>query len=261
MSLLLPADWEQTAPEVMAEIRADRLMSLGQQYMPGPEPTDAYLARQVAAAEAELEEELRVFLTPVEVLPAGASDEERAAFDDLGIRWIEEPGYDWTPATWRPDSWAYTVLRHAPVAALHSIQFVYPRPTQEVFDVPEDWIRLDRKIGHIRLFPTGAHMSAPFSGFWGHRMLGGRTVPQMIQVRYRAGLDNALALYPQLYDLILKRTTLMVLQDRFVPQSGSISADGLSQSFSLDLDKHGAALSQRVNALRDLLHGVRCMVI
>src|SRR3546814_15149872 len=67
---------------------------------------------------------------------------------------------------------------------------------------------------------------------------GGRTIPFMIQLTYVAGLANAARDYPDLLDVIKKKAVLKIVQDRYLPQSGSISADGLSQSVSVQMDQY-----------------------
>ncbi len=60
----------------------------------------------------------------------------------------------------------------------------------------------------------------------------------MIQVKYVAGLKDAKNDYPDLVDVILKQAALKVLEGNFLPSSGSISGDGLSQSISFDASKY-----------------------
>lgn len=62
-------------------------------------------------------------------------------------------------------------------------------------------------------------------------------------------------------DLIQKMAVLRIIEDAFVPQSGSISADGLSRSFSADAAKFAARVDDQLDALRQSLHGIRCMVM
>jgi hypothetical protein len=91
-------------------------------------------------------------------------------------------------------------------------------------------------------------------------MGAGRTVPQMIQLRYTAGLRNAAQQYPELVDLVQRMATLRILQSQFVGASSSISADGLSESRSLDLDKFQGDIDQHLERLRQVIHGVQCLV-
>jgi len=65
-------------------------------------------------------------------------------------------------------------------------------------------------------------------------------------------------------DAVLKKAALKILEDAFLPQSGSISADGLSQSMSVDMDKYHDAIDRILNGgkgsnggLMTAIHGVR----
>ena len=92
-------------------------------------------------------------------------------------------------------------------------------------------------------------------------MAGGRNVPQMLKIRYVAGMVNAARDYPDLINLIKKMAVLRIIDDSFIPQSGSISADGLSKSFGVDVDKFANRVDVMLTALRDSIHGIRCMVL
>ena len=91
--------------------------------------------------------------------------------------------------------------------------------------------------------------------------------PDMVQLSYTAGLANAAQDYPELIDVVKKKAVLSVLADSFVPQSGSISADGLSQSMSMDLGKYSEAIDEIIHGpkgsnggLMTKIHGIRGMV-
>lgn len=241
---------------VVAEIMEDRLLAVARRYVPGISLAPTYVADQLRVAERSVESSLHCYLEPVEVLPYGAAEAERDAFEAAGTRYVEEPGYDLTPDFWRTDNYGFTVLRNAPVIAVHSVRLVYPQPAQIVWDVPSDWIRLDKKPGYLRLFPTGGSMLAPLAGYMGPTMLAGATIPQMLQVRYRAGLVDCARDWPQAVDIIKKKAILLILQDQFLPQSDSQSIDGLSQSTSIDVSKHSEQLEMRIDSLRDRLKGI-----
>jgi hypothetical protein len=56
-------------------------------------------------------------------------------------------------------------------------------------------------------------------------------------------------------------TVLSIMSDAFTEQSGSISADGLSQSFSADLDKFKGSIDGELDTLRQSIHGIRMAVL
>jgi len=242
-------------------LRQDRLLLASGALGNADSLSDEYLYSQLLAAEADIERALRVFLEPVEILPEGATQAERDAFDGADTRWVEEPGYDLEPDFFSGEAWGFIVTRHRPLIAVHSIKFVYPQPFTSVFQIPADWIRLDRKYGHIRLVPGTQSFAAPLSVWVMRVMGGGRTIPHMIQVRYRAGLANAARDYPDILDLVYKSAVLRILEDAFLPQSGSISADGLSQSQSWDTAKYRDLIDRRLDRLREAIGGIRCLAL
>ena len=69
----------------------------------------------------------------------------------------------------------------------------------------------------------------------------------MIQYTYTAGLTDAYKQYPELIDAIKKKTIVKILEDAMLPSSGSISADGLSQSMSINMDTFHDAVDRIIN--------------
>lgn len=218
--------------------------------------TDDYYWSKLLAAEADASRRLRVSLEPKTVFAYAPSQDEITALN--GAAWVEESAYDYEPNLWSTEDWGYLALRKAPVIQVESIVLAYPAPTQGFFTIPASWIRLDKKAGHIRFVPSGAAFQAgPLSAFVLSAMGGGRNIPQMIQVRYRAGLENVEQTYPDLVDLIYKMATFRIIQDAFLPQSGSLSVDGLSQSNSIDMDKFQATIDHGLDVLIEQIHGPR----
>lgn len=245
----------------IVSLRQDRLILVLETYAPGGAFADDYLWQKLRAAEADAERQLRVFFSPVEIIPMGSA-EDTAALDAAGTRWIEEPGYDFDPDLFQGETWGLLETRQRPIVRIDSIQFSWPAPGMgTLYTVPSAWIRADKKYGRINLVPTQNIMTLPLNAFILQAMGGGRSVPLMLQVRYCAGLQHAARDYPDLVDVVLKMAALSVLADLFLPQSGSISADGLSQSQSLDLEKYRESLAARLETLRQAFHGVRHLVI
>ena len=241
----------------VTDLRANQLMLASQTHLSDMTLSDDYLYSKLLAAESEASKILRVFLEPTMVLPADATQAEIDALDAAHTRYVLEPGYDYDPEMFTGNTWGFIALRQKPVIAVTALYFQYPSPQNTVFQVPVSWVRLDRKYGHIQLVPAAASFSAPLSAFMMQAMGGGRTIPFMLQVRYTAGIKNVQAEYPEVVMLIKRLAVLNVLKDSFVPQSGSISADGLSQSISLDVDKYMDSTQQSLDRIRDEIHGVR----
>lgn len=247
-------------PVVVDQIARDRLLQIAETFASGVTLYPNYVWAKLLAAEADAERQLRVFFGPVEMLPEGTTQAEIDALP-AGTRWLAEPAYDWGPSDFQGDRWGYLVTRQRPIIAVAWMRFAYPIPVNTIFEVPGDWIHVDHKYGHIRLVPTGTPFGAPLSAYVMSVVGGGRNIPHMLRVRYTAGLKDALADYPDLVDLLKKMAVLRILGDRFLPQSGSISADGLSQSLSIDYQKYQDAVEHQIDTLRQAIHGVRMMVV
>lgn len=230
--------------------------------MPDMDFSDEYLAERLRIAEAEAERRLRVFFSETTVFAYQPTEAETAELDAAGIRWHEEPSYDYEPQLWSSEDWGYLVLRQLPVQKVEMCRFAYPAPTQGFFKVPLDWIRLDKKAGHIRFVPTGSTLGvAPIAGFILSCLGGGAMIPDMIQLRYQAGLKDAARTFPDLLNLVQKMAVLSIIKNAFLPSSGSISADGLSQSSSINLSDWQADIDKELDHLSQQIHGVRMTVL
>lgn len=229
----------------------DRLAMMAQSLLGGAgEFSIPYLEGKLKASESDAERRLRVFFTPTWVF---AGEPTQAEIDALsGARWVEESPYDYEPNVWTAEDWGYLALRKNPVISLQSMTFVYP--TQTIFQVPSEWFRLDKKAGHLRIVPTSMSSGA-IPLFMLTAMSGGRTLPGLIRMRYISGLQNAAVDYPDLVDIIKKMAVLRIVQDQFFPQSGSVSADGLSQSLSVDTSKYSEGVENALNTLFQAIHG------
>lgn len=241
-------------PTDVAQVRARLQMMLGA-YMPGFSLTDPQLWHYLTAAEADAEQRLRVFFGVVEVIPLGT---DTATYPPTEPRWIEEPGYDYTPDDFIGNRWGMFTLRHHPIVSIQKMTFYYPSPGMgAAFDVPLDWIRADKKYGKINLVPTSHTLMMPLNAYVLSVIGGGRVVPLMLQVRYKTGLQNIRTQYPNLVDLIVRMAAMRIMLALFLPQSGSVSADGLSQSTSWDFKTWGQGIDDQLEALRQAIHGVR----
>lgn len=252
---------------IVEELRSDQLVLLAQSLFSGTTLTDDYLWSKVRAAEAQMAHTLRVPLVPTQFFPAQPSAADLAALTP-GMPWAIDPPYDHDPAFFDGDRWGFMIINNRPLISVSLMRFAYPSPAVGIFDVPSDWIRIDQKYGQIRIVPTSLTVSFPLAAFMLTAISSGRTVPQMIEITYVAGLANAQQDYPELLDAIKKMAVLLIIQDGFLPQSGSISADGLSQSLSVDMEKYRDTIDSIINGpkgsnggLMAAIHGVRAMVM
>lgn len=250
--------------EIVAELRAGQLMLAARRVLPGVVLSDEFIYGKLRAAESELSRLLKCYFVPTKIVPDDAPQTELDALDVAGDAWAQEAAYDYGPELWQGERWGYIVSKSKPIISVESLRFVYPAPTQQFFNVPTDWIRLDRKYGHIRLVPATTAFQAPLNVFLLQAMGGGNTIPFMVQLRYTAGLKDAFNEWPELIDLIKRKAMYKIVMDSYLPQSGSISADGLSQSMSMDLTKYGDSIEEAINGpkgsnggLMAAIHGVR----
>lgn len=250
---------------VVDEIRKDRLMSAAAGVLQDIKVSDQYLWEKVRAAEAELSHTLRVPLVPTRYFPIQPTADELVALGDMP--WEIEPGYDYDPNMFERDKWGYIVTRQRPVISVEYMRFAYPTQDVGFFNVPLDWLRIDQRAGHIRMVPNSSAVLMGTAGFAMSTMLNRRNIPDMIQLTYTAGLKDAAADYPELLDVIKKMAVLKIVADAFLPQSGSISADGLSESMSVDMEKYAAGIDEIINGpkgsnggLMTKIHGIRQMV-
>jgi hypothetical protein len=217
----------------VADFRASRLALVQNTYFPSVNLSDAYILGQIQAAEQDAQTQLKVFFEPTFIFPYDPSDAEIAAL--AGNPWSQEPGYDYDPQFFQNERWGYILARQHPIISITSIQFVYPSPQNLVYAIPNDWLRVDKKYGHIRMVPASSTFVAPLGAFLMQALGGGSSIPSMIQMKYTAGLTNAKTTWPLLIDVIYKMALLRIIQETFTPNSGSISADGLSQSMGIKM--------------------------
>lgn len=245
----------------VASLRRDRLVAALSTYAPDADLSDEFLLERLVAAERGIERELRVFLTPREMVPPGTPSADRQALVDAGEQVEDEPGYDYDPGFFQGNTWGFLQLRQARVISVSRMWFTYPNPAGTLFTVPADWIRLDPKPGRISLVPTSSQVTLPLNAWIMSVVGGGRTIPLMLQVRYRAGLENAARDFPDILSLIRQQAVLDVLQAHFIPSSGSVSADGLSQSISYQAQDYQDAIAKKVKKLLTVLHGGPRMIV
>lgn len=250
---------------VIDELRRDRLMAAASGVLQDVRVSDAYLWDKIRAAESEISHMLRVPLVPTRYFPIKPTPEQIAELD--GMAWDVDPAYDYTPDMFHFEKWGYFITRQRPIISIERMHFAYPSQRDGFFDIPLDWIRIDARYGHIRLVPSSPAIFTTMSTFIMTALAGSRSIPFMIQLEYVAGLTDVANTYPELLDAIKKLAVLKVIGDAYLPQSGSISADGLSQSISVDLDKYHDSIECIINGptgsnggLMAKIHGIRSLV-
>ncbi len=251
---------------VVDEIRRDRIMAAATSLLAGIEVSDDYIWDKVRAAESEVAHTLRVPLVPTKFFPIKPTQAQIDALE--GMAWAVDPAYDYHPDMFHFEKWGYFIARQRPIISVESLRFAYPSQESGFFDIPLDWIRIDAKYGHVRLVPSSPAVFATMDAFIMTALASSRSIPFMIQLSYTAGLEDVDQNYPELPDIVKRLAVLKIVSDTFLPQSGSISADGLSQSISVDMDKYQEAIDAALNGppganggLVAKLHGIRTLVI
>lgn len=247
----------------IAKMKRDRLMMAASGALPTVELNDDYIWDKLRAAEADVGRTLRVPLAPTAFFPVEPTPEEITALN--GMPWALDPGYDYSPGDFAfTDKWGFIKLRNKPLISVSRVRFAYPGGPSAFYDLPLDWLRTDKKFGQVQFVPSSTAFAAPINAFIMQAIGNGRTIPLAIQISYVAGLQDAATNFPDLIDAVMKTAALKVIEDAFLPQSGSISADGLSQSMSNDMDKHHDMVDRLINGgkgsnggLMAAIHGIR----
>lgn len=249
----------------VAKMRRDRLLMLARSALPDIDISDDYVWDKLISAEARIAHELRVPLGPTRFFPNDPTQDEIDALN--GMPWDIDPAYDWMPEEFLGDKWGYLLLRNKPIIDVIGIRVAYPSSQTTVLDVPHEWIRLDKKYGHLNLVPSSPLSMQTFGASLMPLMMTGRRLPFSMHINYTAGLQNVQRDYPDLIDAVMKTAAIGILEDSYLPQSGSISADGLSQSMSVDASKYHDAVDRILRGpdgnggLVAKLHGIRAMVM
>lgn len=250
---------------VVDELRQDQLIAAAAGVLQGVSVSDDYLWDKIRAAESEIGHILRVPLVPTRFFPQPPTQAQLDALE--GMAWQLESAPDYEPEMFERDRWGFIVTRQKPIINVLSMRWVYPTELNGYYDIPTDWLSLDKKYGHIRIVPTSNAVLTSLAGLVMMNMAGGRTIPSMVHITYDAGLTDVATNYPELLDAIKKMAVLKVVGDAFLPQSGSISADGLSESLSVDMAKYDDAIDRILNGppggnggLVARIHGVRVVV-
>ena len=247
--------------EIVAEMRAERLIAVLQSYVPKEQVTDDLIWSKIQAATKDMETRLRVFLEPVDMLPPSVEQDEKDVLTAAGTRWEDETGTDWDPDMFKGDKWGYFVTRHRPIISVASIKFIYPVSNQQIWTIPDNWIKLDKRYGHVRLVPSGTPFYAPLNSYMMSVAGGGKNIPDLVHIRYVSGLVDVHNDYPDIIDLIKRMAVLRIIDDAFVPQSGSIGADGLTESFGIDFQKNRDQITEDIKTIKQELHGIPLMAV
>ncbi|WP_175787425.1 hypothetical protein [Burkholderia anthina] len=261
--------------EAIASVRAQLAIGAGQ-LINLAAVSDSMIWDKLVAAEADAERQLNTWFSTVEVVPDDAAQSEFDAFETAGQRWATISNFDYEPEMFRGDRWGYMRLPFKPIQQIHSIIISFPAPFLMNYTVPSQWIRLDKHYGDVRLVPTTVAPVTPVGAFALVAMGGAMSYPQAIQVRYSCGLTNAngqvashfAQYWDDLVNVVMRIAIMKLLNMAFLPTSGSISADGLSQSQSYDQKVWQAGINETLfgpdganGGLYRAIHGISGTVL
>lgn len=251
---------------IVGDIRREQLMAAAAGVLQDVKISDDYIWNKIRAAESEIAHRLRVPLVPTRFFPVKPTQEQIDALD--GMAWADEVGYDYTPDMFERSKWGFIVTRQRPVISVERLRFSMPSADGSYFDIPQNWIRIDARYGHLRILPTTNASLITGSVLGMTALTWNSVIPAMIQLEYTAGLTNVEDTYPELLDAIKKQAVCKIVSEAFLPQSGSISADGLSQSLSVDVSKYQETIDHIIDGpdgsnggLQSKINGIRSMVI
>lgn len=219
----------------------------------------AYVEDKLTAAEAQAARDLRTYFAPTQVFAGDPTAAEVTALD--GAAYVVESAYDYNWEDWQSEAWGLIMLRSAPVVALQSMLVRYPYPGASDWVIPVDWVRVDRRSGQLRVVPNGA-MPAFVPYFTSLTAASGRrVVPEVLRLRYTAGLENVQRDYPDVLDLVRKLAALSIVDDRMIPGTVSTNVDGISESRTVDFDKLRDAIDTKKKNLFRAIHGMQMFVV
>lgn len=240
------------------KMRRDNLLLAAKSHFAGVELSNEFIWDKLRAAEADVSRTLRVKMEPTMFFPEQPSQDQIDAL--TGMPWELDEGYDYDPAMFTRDVWGMFITHSSPIIRVESLSFAYPANGGMSFDIPVEWIQLDRKYGNVRIVPLSMSAASMISPFVMQMVAAGRLIPNMVKITYVAGLENAAADYPDLVDAVKKMAVLKIIEDGFLPQSGSISGDGLSQSMSVDMEKYEDSVDRILNGRRGSNGGLRAAI-
>lgn len=251
---------------VINQIRADNLMAAAQPHLSDGGFSDDHIWEKVLSAEAWAARELRVPLRATRFFPGQPTQEQIEALN--GMPWAIDPGYDYEQDMFFPDKWGMIKLNNRPLISIESVDFDFPTMGDAFFKMPIEWLRTYDKYGHVQFVPSTPALFSTAGTFVMRALTGYRVVPMMVKITYTAGIENAARDFPDLLDVVKRTAVLRAIEDGFPKESGSISADGLSQSMSIDMSQYREVVNTLLHGekgtnggLMGALHGVRSVVM
>lgn len=175
-------------------------------------------------------------------------------------------------------NWGYVQLWKRPILEVKALRLMYG--TKPAWEVPKDWLKIDKNSGKIQMFPSSGSVTSMIIGASGaiYGLYNSWDyAPQMWEVDYVAGMDSN-NLPAHLKELIYKKAVIGILQvwgDLILGAgiaSSSISIDGLSQSIgttqsamfggaSARCEEYRKDIDALIPVLRQKYGGIRMTVV
>ena len=167
----------------------------------------------------------------------------------------EDDPYDFDPMYW--NNYGFIQLRHWPLISVERAVWYSPVKGEIMDMLEQNWLRLHKQFGQLRMFPKGGFSYGPFSVFgplwsgnYSNRYPGG------FEFDYETGYKTAAQVPEGLRATIGKYATikaLAVVGDGLLAgfSSQSVSLDGLSESFSSTQSATSAYFGARIKQYSD----------
>jgi len=174
----------------------------------------------------------------------------------------------------------YLQLDNYPVISIEEFNVQYPSG-QTVISYPEEWLRLDREHGHLRVLPTAGTLSEMLIGQGGSYLPaiynGLQNLPHLFEIRYTAGFEDC-RVPANILDLIGMFAALgpFNIFGDLIAGAGianvSLSIDGLSQSvgttssatnagYGSRIIQYQKQIKEQIPLLRHYYKGIRMAVV
>jgi hypothetical protein len=167
----------------------------------------------------------------------------------------EEDPYDFEPNLWQ--HFGFIQLRHYPVIEVLRANW-YSVVKGDIIDMAsEGWVRLNKRMGQINLYPQGGFSYGPYSVYGPLWAMNNTTrYPGAFEFDYETGYESSEFVPESLRSTIAKYATIKVLAvvgDGLLAgfSSQSVSLDGLSESFSSTQSATSAYFGARIKAYSD----------
>lgn len=168
----------------------------------------------------------------------------------------EDDPYDFDPNEW--NRYGFVQLRHYPVIKVTRAKWYSPVKGEIMDMIDNGWLRVDKKLGQLRMFPSEGFNYGPYAGAYGPlwAYAAGNKYPGAFEIDYETGFKSAEFVPEALRSVIAKYATikaLAVIGDGILAgfSSQSVSLDGLSESFSSTQSATSAYFGARIKQYSD----------